>query len=159
MGFQDYQCLCGWGLLILGVFHSCQCPLQHSLTIKKPTNSWFHQSQPYSFLLWRHYALWLQSYKQKHSNDLTAGLLLILSFVATNAAGHLNSQETDIANGLTTLLLLVSHTVLWGYVIWRGVKTVISYSSCLRCHNSERRRFLYEGATSPPQTFTIAEVH
>ena len=61
----------------------------------------------------------LQPYKQKHSNDLTAGLLLILGFVAT---GHSNSQETDIANRLTTLFLLVPHTVLREYVIWRGGK-------------------------------------
>ena len=102
------------------------------------------------FLVVASLCICLQPYKQKHSNDLTAGLLLILSFVATNVVGNSNSRETDIANRLTTQFLLVPHTVLLGYVIWRGVKTIVSYSSCWRCHNSERRRLLYEGATSPP---------
>ena len=146
-GTRDYRCLCGWGLLILGVFPQLLVSIVTFINHQQ-TNKFMGSSIIAIFLLAvASLCIWLQPYKQKHSNDLTAGLLLILSFVATNMAGHLNSQETDIADGLTTLFLLVPHTVLWGYVIWRGVKNV---SSCWRCHNSETRRLLYEGATSPP---------
>ena len=91
-GTRDYRCLCGWGLLILGVFPQLLVSIVAFINHQQ-TNKFMASSIIAIFLLAvASLCIWLQPYKQKHSNDLTAGLLLILSFVATNMAGHLNSQ-------------------------------------------------------------------
>ena len=86
--------------------------------------------------------VWQQPYKDRNSNILTAGLLVLVSLLAT---GTVHSPETEnTAKVFMTILLLVPHIVLWSYVVWRVLKTITSH--CYRCQNeanSEREGLLH----------------
>ena len=146
-GSRDYRCLSGWGLLLLGVIPQLLVSIVAYITSQQTNKFMASYITVIFFIVLGFLCIWLQPYKEKHSNDLTAGLLITLSLVGTTVAGTLNFQETDMAKILMAMFLLVPHSVLWGYVVWKGIKTISSYSRCWQNtkENNERERFLYDG--------------
>ena len=69
----------------------------------------------------------LQPYKEKGTNDLTIGLLVIANLTLAIAAGVYNNQESEIFKFIMFALLLIPHLVLWGYVAWKLVNIIIMH--------------------------------
>ena len=130
-GTRDYRSLCGWGLLL-------SCPF---LGLLISIISIIYGPQKKTFIFAYTMAIfvseiaflcvWQQPYKDRNSNILTAGLLVLVSLLVT---GIVHSPETENTTKVfMTILLLVPHIVLWSYVVWRVLKTITSH--CYRCPN------------------------
>ena len=86
----------------------------------------------------------LQPYKDKHSNNLTAGLLVLFSLLGISVIG-IESQQRDGAEVFMAILILVPHSVFWGYIVWRVIK-------CCRCQtqaHTETQQFLHSYSETP----------
>ena len=134
-GTRDYRSLCGWGLLL-------SCPFLGLLIsiiaiIYGPPNETFIATYTTAIFLCviAFFCIWQQPYKDRNSNTLTGGLLVLVSLLAT---GTVHSPESENnAKVFMIILLLVPHIVLWSYVIWRVLKTITSH--CYRCQNEANR--------------------
>ena len=86
----------------------------------------------------------LQPYKDKNSNNLTAGLLVLFSLLGISAIGT-ESQQRENAEVFMVIIFFVPHSVFWGYIVWRVIK-------CCRCQteaNAETKQFLHSYSEAP----------
>ena len=134
-GTRDYRSLPGWGLLLF-------CPFLVLLIsiiaiIYGPQKQAFIAAYTTAIFLCviAFFCIWQQPYKDRNSNTLTGGLLVLVSLLATVTVPSPESENN--AKVFMIILLLVPHIVLWSYVIWRVLKTITSH--CYRCQNEANR--------------------
>ena len=135
-GTRDYRSLPGWLLLLLG---SLPLPLSILEIIIK--DSFIVQFVALAF-----FCILLQPYKDKLPNILTAGLFVLLGLMTLGLAGTHGSRNREIAEVIVAILMLVPHSVLWGYVGWRMIKTIsphLCYWKCPTRASGETQRLLY----------------
>ena len=141
-GTPDYRSLPGWLLLLLGclplLLYIIETIIKNFFTITFVTAIIFCGLAFFCILL--------QPYKDKLPNILTAGLFILLGLMAFGLAGTDRSQNREIAELIMALLMLVPHSVLWGYVAWRMIKTIGARLCCWMCQtraNGETQRLLH----------------
>ena len=137
-GTRDYRSLSGWAPLIILFFPMLLITIL--AIINSPHGSTFISSYVVAIFLCivAFFYIFLQPYKDKNSNNLTAGLLVLFSLLAISAIGT-ESQQRENAKVLMVIILLVPHCVFWGYIVWRVIK-------CCRCQtqaHTETKHFLH----------------
>ena len=140
-GTRDYRSLPGWGLLLscpfLGLLISIIAIIHGPL---KNTLAYYIVAIFVGVIAF--FCIWQQPYKDRNSNTLTGGLLILVILVSLLATGAVHSPERENnAKVFMIILLLVPHIVLWSYVIWRVLKTITSH--CYRCQNEAREGLLH----------------
>ena len=142
-GTRDYRSLPGWLLLLLGCFPL----LLHTIQLIIIDN-YFIITFVTAILLCgvAFFCILLQPYKDKLPNILIAGLFILLGLMGLGLAGTHSSQEKEITEVILAILMLVPHSVLWGYVGWKIIKAIFPYLGCSRCKtrsNGETQRLLH----------------
>ena len=128
-GTRDYRSLPGWLLLLLG----CLPLLLYIIETKIENFFIITFVTAIIFCGLAFFCILLQPYKDKLPNVLTAGLFVILGLMALGLAGTHTSQNREITEVIVAILMLIPHSVLWGYVGWRMIKTIGKYLCCWRC--------------------------
>ena len=137
-GTRDYRSLPGWLLLLLVCL-----PLLSIIEIIIENNFIIAFVAAIIFCSLGFFCILLQPYKNKLPNISTAGLFVVLGLMGLGIHG---SRNREIAEVNAVILMVVPHSVLWGYVAWRMVKTIAPYLCCWRCQtrsNGETQRLLH----------------
>ena len=94
----------------------------------------------------------LRPYKDNLLNVLTTGLLVLISLMGLGIVGTHNAREGEMAEVIMATLLLVPHSVLWGYVGWRLIRKTAPYLMCCRGHtNADGRGYVSLLYSSPKE--------
>ena len=143
-GTKDYRSWCGLGLLLFCFIPELFLSIVASININIPEQnaviSTYVTAIFACFLAFL--CIWQQPYKEKNSNTLTAGLLILISLLGLGTTG--NIQDKNIMNMFMTILLLVPHSAVWGYVVWKVIKIIAL--RCRKCQteaNREREQLFY----------------
>ena len=124
-GTRDYRSLSGWIFLLLGFFPQFLIAI---FALATPDKQWsiFLFSYPVAILYGASAILstFLQPYKDKLSNAITNGLLVISSLIFATSAGVFDTGgKNEMVEIMMITLLLTPHCVLWGYVVWKATKS------------------------------------
>ena len=143
-GTRDYRSLSGWAPLLFSFFPTLLVRIVE--TIDSPLTNTFISSYVVAIFLCpiAFSCICLQPYKDKNSNNLTAGLLVLFSLLGISVIG-IESQQKESAGVFMVITFLVPHSVFWGYIVWRVIK-------CCRCQtqaNTETQQFLHSYSETP----------
>ena len=143
-GTRDYRSLSGWAPLLFSFFPILLVTIL--ATINSPHANIFICSCIVAIFICivAFFYICLQPYKDKNSNNLTAGLLVLFSLLAICVIGT-ESQQRENAEVYMVILLLVPHSVFWGYIVWRMIK-------CCRYEtqgHTETNRILHSYSETP----------
>ena len=147
-GTQDYRMLSGWILLLSGVFPKLLIAII-ARSVQGSQNTIFLFTCPIAifFGMIAFLCTLLQPYKERASNALTAGLLIVSSLIFATVTGFLDQAQSKLFRVVITTLLLVPHCACGGmYVLWRILTT-----HCCKCPlkaNRERDRLLQRSSES-----------
>ena len=124
-GTQDYRSLSGWLIFLSGCFppilFAIVIFITDDLFIASSITSIFFYAMAFLCIL-------VQPYKERLQNTLTSGLLLVLGFVAL-----VGTHKNENAEVFMAIFILIPHSVLWGYVIWRLFRIATQCVCSLRC--------------------------
>ena len=141
-GTRDYRSLSGWAPLLFSFFPTLLVRIVATINSQHIFISSYIVA---SFLCIVAFScICLQPYKDKHSNNLTAGLLVLFSLLGISVIG-IESQQRENAEVFMAILILVPHSVFLGYIVWRVIK-------CCRCQtqaNTETQQFLHSYSETP----------
>ena len=123
-GTRDYRPISGLAILLVGV-----CPqllmigLSILLNINIETNGYmvavFLSTVAFFTVL-------IEPYREKMANAMTVGILIVSSLLFALGA-QMYSQERETIKLITIILLMVPHTVFWGYNGFVFAKTAANY--------------------------------
>ena len=143
-GTRDYRSMSGWAPLLFSFFPVLLVTI--IATINSPHRNVFICSYIMAIFLCivAFSYICLQPYKDKCSNNLTAGLLVLFSLLAISVIGS-ESQQRENAEVFMVIIFFVPHCVFWGYIVWRVIK-------CCRCQTqapTETQQFLHSYSKTP----------